>query len=76
VLKGKKTWIGYHSLSNPNLQKLPIIPAGILPCTNALGLNNMSEDIIAKANQVYANDYQFSTDLKILIKGHRRIGRG
>ena len=76
VLKGEKSWVGYHSLSNSNLQKLPVIPAGILPCTNALGINNMSEDIIAKANQVYANDYKFSTDLKILIKGHRGIGRG
>jgi GT2 family glycosyltransferase len=71
VLSGKLTWVGYAGKS----VLLPKIRNGILNPLDSL--NNMVNDelTINRLNSLYARDYKVYTDLNIIRKGWRNLGR-
>ena len=72
VLRGRKSWVGYHPQPNA-VPKLPVIPVGILdPLIHRLDPGNLE---IARANADYAKDYNVFRDLSLIFKGFRQMGR-
>jgi GT2 family glycosyltransferase len=71
VLTGKLSWVGYSGES----LRLPKIRSGVLsPLDSFHGLIN--DDLtIKRLNALYARDYKVYTDLTIIRKGWRNLGR-
>lgn len=72
VLSGNKSLIGYD-LKDRQLDKLPTIKQSIIPCSimyKDLG----DQNIIHRANLLYAKDYNIWKDVDILFKGITKIG--
>ena len=74
VLFGRKTWIGY---SNRNVQNnnLPKIKQGILTSQDSLDNKNVDESTLGRLDLLYARNYSWQSDLNILFKAFRNIGR-
>ena len=74
VLRGKNSWVGYSKEQASN-NMLPKIRAGILSPIDAL--NNIPKDLLTtnRLNSLYAKDYRVYTDLQIIRKGWRNLGR-
>ena len=74
VLFGEKTWIGY---SNRNVQNnnLPKIKQGILTSQDSLDNKNVDESTLGRLDLLYARNYSWQSDLNILFKAFRNIGR-
>lgn len=75
VLFGKRTWVGYNKSRSHEVEKLPHIRTGVLTPADAFRNKKISEDIISKLNLVYARDYNLISDMNIIIKGYRNLGR-
>jgi GT2 family glycosyltransferase len=75
VLLGNKTWIGYATGNEVNVDQLPKIKEGILTPLNAGSKKELTNSIIKNANLAYAKNYSFWVDLNILLKGFEQIGR-
>lgn len=75
VLLGNKTWIGYATKSEVNIDQLPKIKEGILTPLNAGSQKELTDSFIKNANLAYAKNYNFWVDLNILLKGYKQIGR-
>ena len=72
VIIGKRTWIGYSTFQN----KLPLIAVGILipsgyPNNGTFPINNA---VLKKTDIVYAREYEWMEDLKIIFKNYRNLG--
>lgn len=74
VLRGKASWVGYHHY-DPSGNNLPSIRPGILNPVDALNKNPKDELTINRLNSLYAKDYRVYTDLHIVRKGWRNLGR-
>lgn len=74
VLFGRKTWIGY---SNKNAQNnsLPKIKQGILTSQDSLDNKNVDGSTLGRLDLLYARNYSWQSDLNILFKAFRNIGR-
>ena len=71
VLAGKLSWVGYAGKT----KMLPKIKDGILNPLDSLN-NKIIDDItINRLNSLYAKDYKVYTDLNIIRKGWRNLGR-
>jgi len=71
VLTGKLTWVGYAGKS----LLLPKIRNGILNPLDSLNSMVNDELTINRLNSLYARDYRVYTDLNIIRKGWRNLGR-
>lgn len=71
VLSGKLSWVGY-SYANP---MLPKIKPGVLNPLDRLN-GKVNDDLtINRLNSLYARDYRVYTDLNIIRRGWRELGR-
>lgn len=72
----KKSWIGFEIPNNHSVQNnLPKIKEGILSPVSHLNISLQTEDTVAKLNLLYAKDYKISSDIAILLRNLRNLGR-
>ncbi len=71
ILRGKRSWVGYR-LPLPASPRLPQLRPGVLDP----GPAGTADDVVmARANIMYAKDYRMGTDLGLVAKGFRSLGR-
>jgi len=75
VLFGLKSWVGYDHQAYLSEEKLPSIKKGILFPKDAFPDKEISGDISAKLNLMYAQDYKLKNDFQILRKAFKFLGR-
>ena len=75
VLISLKSWVGFFDLQNVDICKLPKIKKGVLNPNDAFVKRKISRETIEKLNILYARDYKLTTDVNIIIKGFRNLGR-
>jgi hypothetical protein len=75
VIGGKYSFVGYHQTSSSAHTGLPKIRKGILNPLDLITNKNLDETTIHRLNSLYAKDYHVNTDLNILRKGWRELGR-
>jgi GT2 family glycosyltransferase len=71
VLTGRLSWVGYSG-NNP---MLPKIKPGVLTPLDRLNEKIEDELTINRLNSLYAKDYHVYTDLSIIRRGWRELGR-
>ena len=71
VFRGRYSWVGYAGKTD----KLPPLRPGILNPLDGLKSNVTDELTINRLNSLYARDYRVYTDLNIIRKGWRNLGR-
>ncbi|HRS38837.1 MAG TPA: glycosyltransferase [Bacteroidia bacterium] len=74
VLLGSLSLVGYN-LAASGLDELPRIRPGILHPGDQLRDLTTDSSTLQRLNTLYAKDYQTDTDLRILWKGLRKLGR-
>jgi len=72
---GRRSWVGYKSDQTSELDKLPHIKRGVLTPEDAFRKKLLNPEITGKLNLIYARDYDFTTDLNIIFRGYRDLGR-
>ena len=75
VLFGFKSWVGYDLSAYSSQKDLPLIKKGILFPKDAFPDKKISNDISAKLNLMYAQDYKLKNDFQILRKACKYLGR-
>ena len=75
VLSGKKTWVGYSPLINKTDFPLPHLRKSVLFPSDILQLEQFNNEIIYQVNNIYAQDYKINTDLRIIFKAFKHLGR-
>jgi O-antigen biosynthesis protein len=70
-----RSWVGYIHDENYDKERLPHIRKGILNPLDAFGKDKISEEIKQRLNFIYARDYSTNSDLNIIVKGFRQLGR-
>ncbi len=73
VLVGKCTWVGY-SPSNLN-DNLPKLQKAILTAIDPLKIKPTQAETIHRINLFYAKDYEGGTDIDIILKSWKILGR-
>ncbi len=73
VLTGRYSWVGFHP--DPEHLNLPTLKPGILFPSDALGSENASAATLANLNMMYVKNYSVFTDVMILLRNFRQIGR-
>jgi len=76
VLFGRKSWIGYSKMSEEARFRLPRIKKGILTPADGIDSLENSLEIVERLNVVYVRNYRVNSDLQILLKGFKHLGRG
>jgi O-antigen biosynthesis protein len=70
VFMGRKSWVGYASLST----NLPYVKTGIISTTSIpFGLNILPAEHLKKIDQWYAKEYSTWKDVQLLIKGYKYL---
>ncbi|MEA3479458.1 MAG: glycosyltransferase, partial [Bacteroidota bacterium] len=75
VFIGKHSWVGYCIKEEIDISHLPEIKRGILNPCDAFPNRSISAETKEWLNLVYARDYKFTTDINILFKGIKNLGR-
>jgi GT2 family glycosyltransferase len=75
VMFGVRSWVGYAHAEGQESQRLPSIKPGVLNPLDGAGLTSAGKGDIHNLNAIYARDYRVATDLKIIWKGFRQLGR-
>jgi len=75
VLSGKYSFVGYKTGENIFITMLPKIRPGILNPLDAQFTQQLDGQTINRLNSLYAKDYQIYSDLNIIWKGIRNLGR-
>ncbi|MCX6273905.1 MAG: glycosyltransferase [Bacteroidetes bacterium] len=75
VLFGKYSWVGYAGGKNIDTAALPRIRKGILTPLDAQKNKQLDEQTINRLNSLYAKDYQIYSDLNIIWRGMRNLGK-
>ena len=72
VLIGKRTWIGYSTFQNT----LPLIEPGILLSSGypINSIHHLNQTLLKKADTIYARNYEWMLDLKIIYENYRLLG--
>ena len=72
VIIGNKTWVGYSSYQNT----LPLIPPSVLIPSgyNNDGDFNMNAALLKKSDTLYAKEYDWMQDLKIIFANYKYLG--
>lgn len=76
VIIGEKSFVGYASTNeqSKSLHLLPSIKRGVLTPLDALH-SPADNSTIHDINSIYARDYKVATDIRIVWKGFRDLGR-
>lgn len=72
VTIGTRTWVGYQNRKDDNL---PHIKEGVLNPTDVFPENKIDTDTALRLNMLYARDYKIGTDLNIIWRGFKNMGR-
>ena len=75
TLFGKISWVGYYEQTNVSNSGFPKIRKGILNPLDLLNNKKLDDSTIQRLNSLYAKDYHVNTDLNIMRKGWRNLGR-
>jgi len=75
VLVSSRSWVSYIRDEQYEIERLPHIRKGILNPMDAFGPDKISEELKQRLNFIYARDYSTNTDLNIIVKGYRHLGR-
>ena len=75
VLFARRSWVGYNIENPAEPEKLPHIKQGILHPEDAFIRKRINPEITGKLNLIYARDYNFTTDLNIIFRAYRELGR-
>lgn len=75
VLFGLRSWVGYFDNEEIDIEKLPALKKGILSPADVFRKKEIPAETYEKLNLIYARDYKVLTDLNILWKGFRGLGR-
>ncbi len=75
VIGGKRSWVGYGKSGDQSAGRLPGIRPGILTPVELLSDRTMEPETIHRLNMLYARDYDISTDLNIIFRNIRELGR-
>jgi hypothetical protein len=75
VLFGTYSWVGYFESEEIAINHLPKIRKGVLNPGDAFPRRSISPETASWLNLVYARDYKFTTDLNILYRGLKNIGK-
>lgn len=75
VFFARRSWVGYNTEDPAELEKLPQIKTGILHPEDAFKKKRLNPEITGKLNLIYARDYNFTTDLNIIFRAYRQLGR-
>ena len=69
---GKRTWVGYSSFQNT----LPLIPSGVLTPSGYPnnGKFDVSLAVLKKTDMLYAREYDWMQDLKIIFSNYKELG--
>ena len=69
---GKRTWVGYSSFQNT----LPLIPSGVLTPSGYPnnGKFDVSIAVLKKTDELYAREYDWMQDLKIIFSNYKELG--
>ena len=73
VIKGKKSWVGFAGNRQNDLH-LPKIKEGILNALTPLD-SRVPENKKLESDRLYAKNYRILTDLEIIIRNFKRLGR-
>lgn len=74
VLFGRKSWVGYHELSQSEYH-LPKIKKGVLTPVDGMKIKSGDQDVIEKLNLIYARDYTVWKDVNIILFAFRELGK-
>lgn len=74
VIVGEKSWVGYAASPQKSAHRLPAIKKGVLTPLDALP-SPPDNSTIHDINTIYARDYKVATDVRIVWKGFRNLGR-
>jgi GT2 family glycosyltransferase len=76
VITGEKSWVGYANTNEEQTPThlLPAIKKGVLTPLDALPIAS-DNSTIHDVNSIYARDYNVATDIRIVWKGFRNLGR-
>jgi O-antigen biosynthesis protein len=73
VLKGERSWVGYHPGSSGDIPRLPTLPKGVID--PLVGMRSVSDPVaVARANIIYAKDYSAWRDIALLWRALRSLG--
>ncbi|MES2773415.1 MAG: glycosyltransferase [Bacteroidota bacterium] len=74
VLSGDNTWVGY----NITLKSLPPIKPGIIsPTAKPVHMaQGFTAESLHTIDHWYARDYEWTDDMRLIMKGYRRLGGG
>jgi GT2 family glycosyltransferase len=75
VIGGRYSFVGYKTGEKISVSMLPKIRPGILSPLDAQRTQQLDEQTINRLNSLYAKDYQIYSDLNIIWKGIRNLGR-
>ena len=76
VLSGRKTWVGFHTSGEQKAGSiLPAIRNGVLSPVTILRGNLSDPETAARLNSLYARDYRTWTDLSIVLRAWRLLGK-
>ncbi len=75
VLSGYFSWVGYAPGSIQELYDLPAVKRGILSPLDGLRETILEDGINERVNITYSRDYSIFTDLNILWRGMKELGR-
>ena len=75
VIGGRYSFVGYKTAENISIAMLPKIRPGILNPLDAQRTQQLDVQTIDRLNSLYAKDYQIYSDLNIIWKGIRNLGR-
>ena len=73
VFLAKKTWVGYYI--SKNTEQLPLIKAAVLNPSDLFKESGLSSEQLMDINLKYAQDYHLLTDLSIIFKAYKRLGK-
>ena len=73
VLTGKKSWVGCEKQDGE--ENLPELRPGVLHPSDAFKFSQADPSLIHKVNVTYLQDYSLLTDLNILYRGFKHLGR-
>ncbi len=75
VLFARKSFVGYATPGETDIQHLPGIRKGVLNPTDAFRNKKIPPEANSRLNLMYARDYNPLNDLNIILKGFRELGR-
>lgn len=76
LVMGKKySWVGYHTVNTEMYLGLPNIRKGVLKTTDSMPSAKLNNDIIDRANMLYAKDYKTQKDIELVFRSFKKLGQ-